>query len=550
MAEMSSHIDESVHTWTRGDVKAALVRQARVAIVCFLALSAGAIAAVIMAPPVYEGQLKILVKRDRQDSVVSGAADHAATQSDLSETELLSQVELIKANDLLEKVAAEAGLAQRLTAADRARNDAEALALATASLRRDLTVAPIKKTWLMDVTYRSKDPHLARHVLDTLVRLYFEKHLALHRPTGTYQFFSEQSERARQDLEAAQNRLTQFSQRTHVVSPALEREGVLQKLVEFDGTRAQTAATLAETAQRQRALMAELSRVPAQHTAQVRTTDAAGVIQDVKARILTLEMKRAELLQKFTPAYRGVIEIDGQLREARTALAEAREAPVREETIADNPTRQWLDTELARTQAENAAIQARMGALSAAVSQYRARAQMLDLRDAEQKDLVRSVKETETKYLLYAQKQEEARISDELDRTRIANVVVAQAPTVAFEPQRTPSLAMLPLLLGVALMLSFALALVVDAIDPTVRPWSYSPFWLSLRVRRTVACTSRLATGLRELSKLTNALDARMAAREQGTGEGADRETGVVLGRTTYAGRMTAMPVADANGLG
>jgi uncharacterized protein involved in exopolysaccharide biosynthesis len=545
---MSARADDSFRSWTFEDAKAALLRRSRVVIVCFLALSAGAVAAVIVAPRVYEGQLKILVKQDREDSVVSGAADHAAARSELSETELLSQVELIKAQDLLEKVAAEAELTKRITAAGTAHDDAEALALATTSLRRDLTVAPIKRTWLIDVTYRSKDAYLARHVLDTLVRLYLEKHLALHRPTGTYRFFSEQSERARLELEGAQERLAQFSQRNHVVSPALEREGVLQKLVEFDGLRSQTAALLAETTQRQSAIKAELSRVPSQHTSQVRTMDAATVLQDVKSRILTLEMKRAELLQRFTPAYRGVVEIDEQLREARAALADARNTPVREETIADNPTRQWLDTELARNETENAAMHARLGALSAAISEYRAKAQMLDLRETEQKDLARSVKEAENKYLLYTQKQEEARISDELDRTRIANVVIAQAPAVAFEPQRTPSLAALPLLLIVSLTLSFALALVVDAVAPAIRPWPYSPFWSSLRARRAVGRSSRLAAGLVELKTLTDALEARLTARNGD--QDAKLQPGMALGRTTYVRPLDGViRVADANGI-
>jgi uncharacterized protein involved in exopolysaccharide biosynthesis len=505
VAEMTSVADGFIGTRTLRDVRAAVARRSRVVIICFLALSAGAVAAVLMAPPVYEGQMKILVKRDREDSVVSGAADPAASRSDLSEAELMSQVELIKANDLLEKVAAEAGLATRMRALERARDDVEALVLATKALRRDLAIAPIRKTWLIDVRYSSEDPKLTRNVLDTLVRLYLEKHLALHRPAGTYRFFSEQTERARQELTAAQERLAQFSQRNHVASAAVEREAVLQKLAEFDAMRAQAAATHAETTRRLAAITSELSRVPLERTSQVRIIDDAAVMQDVKSRILTLEMKRAELLQKFTPEYRGVIEIERQLREARAALAEARNAPVREETISDNPTRQWLDTELARTRTENAAVSARMRALAVAVSEYRAEAQMLDLQDVEQKNLMRSLKAAEDKYLLYAQKQEEARISDELDRTRIANVVIAQAPAMSFERKRSLSLAMLPLLFGAALMISFAVAFVVDA---------------------------RALRSIDELRRRNDLLEARLNGK--GTPE---RHMGGVI------------PIADANGL-
>src|SRR5712691_7416707 len=429
--EISSSYGAPALSRTFSDARAALRRRYRLVIVCFVALAGGAIAAVLMATPLYQGEMKILVKRDRADSVVSGAAAGApAERGDMSEAELLSQVELIKANDLLEKVATEAGLVRLVAEEGKAGSDAEELALAMKALRRNLAVTPVRKTWLIDVTYRSKEGPLTKNVLDTLMRLYLEKHLTLHRPSGTYHFFSDQVERARYELQAAQDRVVQFSKDNRVVSAALEKQAALQKLAEFEALRAQATASLAETTQRLSAVSTELTRVPSQRTSQVRTTDDAGVIQDVQARILALQLKRTELLQRFTPEYRGIMEIDQQLRDTKAALAEARSAPVREETVADNPTRQWLDTELARSQTDNAALRARVQALSTAVGEFRARAQTLEGQDVEQNDLMRALKTAEEKYRLYVEKQEEARISDELDRTRIANVVVAQAPAV------------------------------------------------------------------------------------------------------------------------
>src|SRR5207245_1211319 len=99
---------------------------------------------------------------------------------------------------------------------------------------------------------------------------------------------------------------------------------------EFDAMRTQAAASLSETSQRLTAVNRELARVPAQRTAQVRTSDNAGLTQDIKSRVLSLEMKRTELLQRFTPEYRGIREIDQQLRDARTALAAAVSTPLKE----------------------------------------------------------------------------------------------------------------------------------------------------------------------------------------------------------------------------
>jgi uncharacterized protein involved in exopolysaccharide biosynthesis len=377
---------------------------------------------------------------------------------------MMSQVELLKSGELLEGVALETGLAARMQDQHPSLGRAEAVEEAADSLRDRLEISQIRRTWLINVSYEADDRAFTRTVLDTLARRYLEKHLALRRPPGTYQFFSEQAERAKADLDVRRARLDTFSVENQVVSAGLEKEAALRQLNEFEALRLQASAALAEAERRLSAVSTELERVPAQHTAMVKTD--AGVVRDITARLLTLEMQRTQLLQKFTPEYRGVQQIDAQLTDARAALEAAQRLPVVEETVADNPTRQWLDTETARTRAEQAALRARVTSLARVVGLYQAKAMALGLRDAEQQDLWRELKAAETKYLLYAQKREEARISDELDRTRIANVAIADGPSVAVEPQREPSFAFLPLLLGIALLLSGGLALAVDGLTP------------------------------------------------------------------------------------
>jgi uncharacterized protein involved in exopolysaccharide biosynthesis len=453
---------------TIGDYCAVVQRRWRVLLIGFLGLSAGAVAAVVLAKPFYEAQLKLLVKHDRTDSVITTASNVDMSRGEVTENDVLSQAELIKSDDLLERVASESGLTSQLVASGKAASAAEAVALAAKALRGDLRVVPVKRTWLIDVSYQAPDQQTALHVLDTLSRLYLEKHLTLHRPTGIYRFFSEQTEHAKDELQTAQDRLVKFGREHGVVSASLERQSILQKFVEFDALRAQAAAAHLEATQRLSAVRRELRTVPARKVAEVRTSDDAGVIRDIQNRIVSLDARRTELLRKFTPQYRGVVELDAQLQEARAALAAARQTPLTEETLAANPAREWLDTERARIVAENAAAFARMQAFASTADRYKNQAQLLDARNAEEHDLVLQLEGAEQKYLLYAQKAEEARISDELDRMHIANVVVAQAPTVDYEARRTPSLAMLPLLLVISLLLSFAGAVLVDVIDPNV----------------------------------------------------------------------------------
>src|SRR5216110_426810 len=254
----------TVATRSTGTLIETLLRRRRVIFICFLALAAGAVLAVLVAQPVWQGHMKILVKRDRTDTPVSGSAEVRDDAPQVSEAELLSQAELVRANDVLTKTIETTGLDKRLLESGKARNDAEARALALEEFKRDLAITPIKKTWLMNISYRSDDPQLTRRVLETLLHVYLEKHLSLQRPAGTFQFFSDQADLARQELETAQTRMEDFTRSHNVVAAGTEKQNTLQRLSDFESMRAQAATGLVESDRRLAVLTTELSQTPAQ----------------------------------------------------------------------------------------------------------------------------------------------------------------------------------------------------------------------------------------------------------------------------------------------
>jgi len=113
-------------------------------------------------------------------------------------------------------------------------------------------------------------------------------------------------------------------------------------------------------------------------------------------------------------------------------------------------------------------MQARAAATTAMIRSYRVESQRLDHQEVLQQDMLRAAKANEENYLLYLRKQEEARISDALDRQRISNVLVAEAATVPFKSQgrRLPFLILGTLFASLA---SVVVGFVVDRWDPSFR---------------------------------------------------------------------------------
>src|SRR6185295_2455057 len=138
--------------------------------------------------------------------------------------------------------------------------------------------------------------------------------------------------------------------------------------------------------------------------------------------------KRTQLLTKFKPDDRLVKETDQQLRTTREALDRATKQTSTEQSTDLNPLRQTLETELARARVDQAGALGRSEMLAAQVREYQNQLSKLEGITAEYDDLSRKVKESGENYQLYNKKEEEARITDELDQNKITNVSIAEAP--------------------------------------------------------------------------------------------------------------------------
>jgi uncharacterized protein involved in exopolysaccharide biosynthesis len=443
-------------------------RQKRLMINTFLGVFSLVILLAAILPRKYQSEMKVLVRHERADNMVTPDREQPMQlRTEVSDEELQSEAELLNSRDLLTKVVVACDL-QRTGERSPSNQDDEHTSRAVVKLANALKVEPIKLTNLISVKYSSRDPQLAARVLNTLASLYLEKHLALHRAPGEFEFFHEQAEQYGKALADEEAKLTNFSKEQGVINPALEKEISVRKLADVEADLKTTQATIAENKQRIRKLEAQLGTLPSRETAQVRTSDNPQLMERMKTTLLDLELKRTDLLTKFEPTYRPVQEIEQQITQTKAAIAAAEKAPLRDETTDRDPTYETLRAELAKSQTDLASLEARATATASLVSSYKAEGEQLDSKELLRQDIVRAAKMDEDNYMLYLHKQEEARISDALDRQRISNVVVAEPAVVPLLPQPRWLLA---LLLGglVAALSSVVVAFAVDYWDPSLR---------------------------------------------------------------------------------
>jgi len=211
---------------------------------------------------------------------------------------------------------------------------------------------------------------------------------------------------------------------------------------------------------------------------------ARSAVAETEQRIRVLEQERAGTATRLTTSVRtaGNPFLEQQIAQTRQALTNAEENPVREETTDRDATHEMLKSELAKARADLHALLAKVAATSDIVDSYRGQARKLNETEIAQQDLARKAKTAEENYLLYSHKQEEARISDALDRQRLVNVSVAQPPSAPPSPVRPRWLLNLAAGLFLAFCASVALALIVDRLDRSFRTPDEVEMYLSVPI--------------------------------------------------------------------
>ncbi len=409
------------------DIASVLFRHKLLICATFLVVALGTAVVTFLLDNEYESRMKILVKNTRSDVPITPEKTTGATGTyfdrDVSENQINSEIELLTSEDLLTQVVTESGLssnnaslAAKFGFKESPRSQATQIEEATRRLAKDLVITPVKKANIIEVKYTSRSPEKAAAVLRKVQDLYLEKHLKLHRPPGTYEFFRTQAEQAESQLQEAEKRLSGFQQSMNVVSLTQQKDQTVLKLTEAKSKLLETQTFLREVNDRIAKVRQQLETLAPRVVTQSRALPNQYSVERMNTLIVELQNRRTQLLTKFRPDDRLVKEVDQQLRNTRAALDKASKETATEQSTDLNPLRQTLEAELARGRVDQAGAAGRHEMLVSQVKQYESQLSRLEGITAEYDGMTRQVKESADNYQLYKKKEEEARITDELDQ--------------------------------------------------------------------------------------------------------------------------------------
>ena len=208
---------------------------------------------------------------------------------------------------------------------------------------KHLDIEATKKSNIISIGYETNDPQLAHDVVGKLVSFYLEKHINVHRTTGSYQFFDQQKESLQSSLAQTEENLRGLKNKTGTASIQEQRLILLERIGGMQNGLEQTESSAAASSARVKALKASLAGLPGTLQKEEITGFANSAADGMRKQIYELQLKEQELLSTFTENSIPVEEVRREIREGRSLLSKAEQTKQVTRGINENYQKIQLD---------------------------------------------------------------------------------------------------------------------------------------------------------------------------------------------------------------
>ena len=331
-----------------------------------------------------------------------------------------------------------------------------------------VTVEAERDSSVINVRCQANKPKLAQDVARSVVSVYRDLHMRMHRMTGSEKFFASQKALLMDKAADAKERLLQLKNTSGYASieaqqSQLETQKALlaKQLLETDRLLVVTNARCEAF----RKAISGLDETILDSRIEGRPNAAA---DGMRQQLYTLQIRERELLEKYEPDHPLVKSIQSQIEGLSNVQRQESDASRVEARRIINPNRQNLELKLLQEEAELAAYKVEKEKLQQQQEEVMASLISLNKQSINVDALTRESQMLEETYEKYARSYELARIDSALSSEKITNVNVAQQATKPLKPAG-PSAATLGLLgLVTALLGGLSIPLIAEFFRHTV----------------------------------------------------------------------------------
>ena len=399
--------------------------------ITFLVVVAVVAGVTFLMPPVYEAKSSLLVKLSKDDTVRPEVGSTGPRfVLNLSQDELINtELQILRDRALAERVIRSFGLARMYPGL--VGESVSPMEAAIVLFEKNLELTGVRKSNVIWVSFKHSDPEIAAGAVNLLVEAFKEKHLAVHSdPHSSFLgsqmvIFEKKLTESEQELQALQRKDKAFSLEEH-------RSLLLKQRTELDTAYKMTHNSINEVKEKSASIEQQMKSISG-NDSRYTQTERDKIIVEVKLKLLALRLKEDELLKKYTPQNRLVVMVQNEIVKVQAFLKE-QEVDIARKVKSSNPVYQDMEKELFRSVADLNANLAKANSIRTQLTQLDKEIASLDLSQNKVQSLKRQVALNEKNFKSYAERHEESRIADTMNKLNLSNISVIQTAAVPVEP--------------------------------------------------------------------------------------------------------------------
>jgi uncharacterized protein involved in exopolysaccharide biosynthesis len=390
----------------------------------------------LLSPPDYLATSSLLIKYGREYLNSSEVGEGIRAVMSLNQEEIAnSELQILTNHDLIKKVITTVKLENIYPEiAKNPPRNGDPIEVAAMLFEKALTATAVKKSNVIQITFRHKDPLIATRAVNTLVELFKEKHLQVFSDPKS-PFVENQLVAYEQKLKASENNLQEFKQKNKVYSIEEQRSLFLRQRSELDSALKSCENSTLEL-QKRISFLKDQMKTLAESKTRYTGNEREKIIVEARNRLLAMQIEEQELLKKFTENNRLVVNARKQIQLVRDFLRD-QEEDIHGRVKTSNVVYQTVEMDLIKAETEQSAQKAKMTALRHQLNQLNRDIQVLDFNEKQIQSLKRDQLINEKNYQTYVNKAEDARISENMDRLKLANISVIQYAAVTPQPGKS-----------------------------------------------------------------------------------------------------------------
>ncbi len=434
-----------------------LFRERLTAIIAFLVPLLLAIVAFELTAPVYVATAKVLVRAGREFDARNevGQPNGGGSPQSTKQEMINSELEILSSRDLAEGTIKEFGIDQLFPRLNTAATPEATMDKALERFAKAFTAKPVKNSDVIELSLDAPTARLAIAALRDLAARYQQKHVSVFsRPISG--FLDVQLNALEQNLRNLESEITAYKVQNNVFDVGDQRRYLLESRNNLANTVTQLRSRTAELEMR----IVELNGLKRQTPETLNLyseSDQSDAVERARSQLLELRLQEEQMSTRYTDNSRALRELKSQIRAVDDFLTNQTGRFSGRVRTGRNPLYDELTAEIARAQAEITPLQTRADALDGEIAKTEDRLRGLEAGDQILNQMDREHEMLETNLKTYRQRQEDARMLEELDRQKIVSLSLVQDASSEVEPARPKLLFYLAGGIGAGIIVSFGI---------------------------------------------------------------------------------------------